>query len=153
MRDQPKPGVGLLALLCLSELTTIGALIAVGFGLGEESALTQALMIGLFCVPMAALPLILVHALRRTVYVFEDDVLRLRAGIIIRAELRYGEIVSVEAQPFISNVIGWGRRARALANRMSNGLVITMQSGMRYYVTPSDPGAFAAEVRARMAGR
>jgi len=153
MRDQPRPGHGLVALICLAALTTGGAIIAVVFDLRDEGVLTLGLMISLFCVPMAALPLLLLHAVYRTVYVFQDDVLRLRAGLVIRSELPYVEIVSVKPWPMISNVIGWGRLARALANRMPNGLEITMESKMRYYITPSDPAAFAKQLPARIQAR
>ncbi len=149
MCDQPSPGSGYVAVLYLAALASIGALAAVLLEVHAEGWLALVLWVGLFCVPVGIIPILLLHAAYRTVYVFREETLHLRAGVLIGAELRYDEIATVEAAPFVSNVLGWWIRVRAISNRMTYGIVITLDSGMRYYISPSDPEAFAEALRSR----
>jgi len=83
-----------------------------------------------------------VDAAVRTRYEISDQALRLRSGFIIRAEIRHSDVATVEPVGFIPRVLGWGG-GRGLANRLTDGLQITLHSGAVYYVSPSDPETFA----------
>ena len=126
--------------------------VVIGLLLRGEGTLGQVLAVAIFYVPMTALTLAPLHAAIRTVYEFTDRTLRLRSGIIIRAELRYGDIARVERVDFITRVVGWGG-GRGLANRFTDGLQITLESGDIYFISPTDPAAFAAEVLSRRPGK
>lgn len=126
--------------------------VVIGLLLRGEGTVGQVLAVAIFYVPMTALTLVPLHAALRTVYEFTDRTLRLRSGIIIRAELRYGDIASVERVGHITRVVGWGG-GRGLANRFTDGLQITLESGDIYFISPTDPAAFVAEVLSRRPGR
>lgn len=68
--------------------------------------------------------------------------MRLRSGFVIRAEIRCRDVASVEPVGFIPRVLGWGG-GRGIANRLTDGLRITLHSGAVYYISPSEPQAFA----------
>ena len=126
--------------------------VVIGLLLRGEGLVGQVLAVVIFYIPMTALTLAPVHAALRTVYEFTDRTLRLRSGIIIRAELRYGDIARVERVGHITRVVGWGG-GRGLANRFTDGLQITLESGDIYFISPTDPAAFAAEVLSRRPGK
>ena len=126
--------------------------VVIGLLLRGEGAAGQVLAVVLFYVPMTALTLAPLHAALRTAYEFSDRTLGLRSGIIIRAELRYSDIADVERVSHITRVVGWGG-GRGLSNRLTDGLQITLESGDVYFISPTHPKAFAAEVMARRAGR
>ena len=150
--DRPPPGKGYLALLYGLILSTVAMFVVIGLLLRGEGTVGQVLAVVIFYVPMTALTLAPLHAAIRTVYEFTDRTLRLRSGIIIRAELRYGDIARVERVDHITRVVGWGG-GRGLANRFTDGLQITLESGDIYFISPTDPAAFAAEVLSRRPGR
>ena len=83
-----------------------------------------------------------VDAAFRTQYEISDRELRLRSGFVIGAVILYRDVATVERVGFTPRVLGWGG-GRGLANRLTDGLRITLHSGAVYYVSPSDPGAFA----------
>ena len=146
--DRPSPGKGYLALLYGLILSTIAMFVVIGLLLRGEGLGGQFLAVVLFYIPMTALMLAPLHAAFRTVYELSDRTLRLRSGIIIRAELRYSDIAEVERVSHITRVLGWGG-GRGLANRFTDGLQITLQSGSVYFISPTDPAAFAAEILCR----
>ena len=142
--DRPRPGTGylmlLIALTCLGCVTT--GLIATelrGAGLREWVAAIASLS----C--MAGLVLATVHAALRTRYEISDRELRLRSGFVMRAAICRSDVAAVERVGFMPRVLGWGG-GRGLANRLTDGLRITLRSGAVYYVSPSDPAAFSARV-------
>ena len=47
----------------------------------------------------------------------------------------------------ITRVLGWGG-GRGLANRLTDGLQITLRSGDVYFISPTDPESFAAAILA-----
>ena len=151
MIDRPSPGKGYLALLYGLILSTVAMFVVIGLLLRGEGPVGQALAIVLFYIPMTALTLAPLHAALRTVYELSDRTLRLRSGFIIRAELRYSDIADVERVSHITRVLGWGG-GRGLANRLTDGLQITLESGDVYFISPTDPAAFAAEIMARRRG-
>ena len=144
--DRPRPGTGYLALLfglaglaCL----TVGLVAPELRGAGR---LEWSAAIVVVC-SVGGLVAATVDAALRTRYEFSNRVLRLRSGFIIRAEIRYGDVATVEPVGFIPRVLGWGG-GRGLANRLTDGLQITLHSGAVYYVSPSNPGAFAGLILA-----
>ncbi len=56
-------------------------------------------------------------------------------------------MATVERAGFIPRVLGWGG-GRGLANRLTDGLRITLESGAIYYISPSDRAALADSVLA-----
>ena len=152
LRDQPAPGRGYLYLLgALSFVPTVvvlafTAVMAAGDDLqrtGDIAALAVVLVLTLLA------PALLVHAAHRTVYEIDPDALRLRSGIVIWSTVQYPDISRIEPVGFIPRVLGWGG-GWGIANRMSNGLLITLESGRKYYISPTDPDAFANALRKRM---
>ena len=91
--------------------------------------------------------LVPLDAALRTVYEVSGRTLRLRSGFVIRAEIQCGDVASVERAGFIPRVLGWGG-GRGLANRLTDGLRITLESGAIHYISPSDRVAFADSVLA-----
>lgn len=150
MIDRPSPGKGYVALLYGLILSTLAMFVIIGLLLRGEGLGGRILAVVLFYVPTTALMLAPLHAAFRTVYELSDRTLRLRSGFIISAELRYADIAGVERVTFITRVLGWGG-GRGLANRFTDGLQITLQSGSVYFISPTDPESFAAEILARRA--
>ena len=148
--DRPSPGKGYLALLYGLILSTVAMFVVIGLLLRGEGLGGQILAVVLFYVPTTALMLAPLHAAHRTVYELSDRTLRLRSGFIISAELRYSDIAEVERVSHITRVLGWGG-GRGLANRFTDGLQITLESGAVYFISPTDPASFASEVLARRA--
>ena len=143
MTDRPPVGLGYLALLIALLLLGIGT--CVGVILSESGALTRALIGVFFVVPITALVMLPLHAAFHTRYDLTDQSLTFRAGIIIKAELKWAEIEEVVQVPFIPRVLGWGG-GRGLANRFTNGVRITTRRGAIYYVSPTDPERFVEDV-------
>lgn len=152
MIDRPPPGKGYLALLYGLILSTLAMFVVIGLLLRGEGLIGQVLAVALFYIPMTALTLAPLHAALRTEYELSGRTLRLRSGIIIRAELRYGDIARVERVDFITRVVGWGG-GRGLANRFTDGLQITLHSGDVYFISPTDPAAFGDRILAVRAKR
>lgn len=139
--DRPRPGSGYLVLLLA--LTALGCLM---FGLAvpelrDAGRLEWIAAVVVVCL-VGGLVSVTIDAAFRTRYEVLDQKLRLRSGFIIRAEIRYRDVATVEPVGFIPRVLGWGG-GRGLANRLTNGLQITLRSGAVYYVSPSDPETFA----------
>ena len=139
--DRPRPGTGYLALLA--------ALAALGFltcglaalelrGAGRIEWIAAIIVI----IAVGGLIAVTVDAAFRTRYELSDRELRLRSGFVIRAVISCCDVAAVERVGFIPRVLGWGG-GRGLANRLTDGLQITLHSGAVYYVSPSDPEAFA----------
>ena len=143
--DRPAPGRGYVVLLLVLLLGTGLLAAASSGGLSEAGRLGQVAG-SAFIVALVALPLIPLHAAIRTSYEFDGGTLRMRAGFVIRAEIDCGEIARAERVGFIPRVLGWGG-GRGLANRLTDGLRITLDSGAVYYISPSDPPAFAERIR------
>ena len=61
--------------------------------------------------------------------------------------IQCGYIATVERAGFIPRVLGWGG-GRGLASRLTDGLRITIESGAVYYISPTDPAAFAHSILA-----
>ena len=150
--DRPSPGRGYLALLYGLILSTVAMFVVTGLLLRGEGPVGQIIAVLLFYIPMTALMLAPLHAALRTVYELSGRTLRLRSGIIIRAELHYSEIAAVDRVSHITRVLGWGG-GRGLANRLTDGLQITLQSGEVYFISPTDPAAFAERIQAARAKR
>lgn len=146
--DRPSPGKGYLALLYGLILSTVAMFVVVGLLLRGEGPTGLIVAVLIFYIPTTALMLAPLHAALRTVYELSDRTLRLRSGIIIRAELRYSDIADVERVSHITRVLGWGG-GRGLANRLTDGLQITLESGAVYFISPTDPESFAAEILSR----
>jgi len=139
--DRPRPGPGYLVLLFA--LTALGCLM---FGLAvpelRDAGRLEWIAAIVVVSSVGGLLAATVDAAFRTRYEIADQELRLRSGFIIRAEIRYGDVATVEPVGFIPRVLGWGG-GRGLANRLTDGLQITLHSGAVYYVSPSDPETFA----------
>ncbi len=72
-------------------------------------------------------------------------------GVRVPAEIPRGEVASVGRVGFIPRVLGWGAgRRRGCANRLTDGLRITLRAGAVYYISPSDPAALARSIGAGM---
>ena len=56
-------------------------------------------------------------------------------------------MATVERVGLIPRVLGWGG-GRGLANRLTDGFRITLESGAVYYISPAGPAAFAASILA-----
>ncbi len=70
---------------------------------------------------------------------------------MFRAEIPRGAVAPVGRVGFIPRVLGWGAgRRRGCANRLTDGLRITLRAGAVYYISPSDPAACARSIGARM---
>ncbi len=150
--DRPSPGKGYLALLCGLILSTVAMFVVIGLLLRGEGTVGQIIAVAIFYVPMTALTLAPLHAALRTVYELSDRTLRLRSGFIIRAELDCADISEVERVSHITRVLGWGG-GRGLANRLTDGLQITLHSGDVYFISPTDPAAFGDRILAVRAKR
>lgn len=151
MLDRPSPGSGYLLLLLGLVLGTGATFVLMAFTLRDAALPGQVAAVVLFAVPMAGLVLAPLHAAVRTRYEIADGRLRLRAGLVIRADIECSEVATVERVGFIPRILGWGG-GRGLANRLTDGLRITLESGAVYYISPSDPEAFAARIQAAASG-
>ena len=139
MIDRPPPGKGYLALLYGLILSTVSMFVVIGLLLRGEGTAGQVIAVVLFYVPMTALTLAPLHAALRTVYELSDRTLRLRSGIVIRAELRYGDIARTSSgSRHITRVVGWGG-GRGLANRFTDGLQITLRVRRHLLHQPNRP--------------
>lgn len=147
MIDRPPPGKGYLALLYGLILSTVAMFVVIGLLLRGEGVAGLIIAVLLFYLPTTGLMLAPLHAAFRTVYELSDRTLRLRSGFIISAELRYRDIAEVERVSHITRVLGWGG-GRGLANRFTDGLQITLESGSVYFISPTDPAAFAEGIQA-----
>ena len=98
-----------------------------------------------FVAPITALVILSLRAAFHTRYDLTDCSLVFRAGIVIKAELKWTAIDEAVRVPFIPRVLGWGG-GRGLANRFTNGVRITTRRGMIYYVSPTDPERFVEDV-------
>ena len=145
--DRPPPGMGYLALLFGLILSTCAMFVVIGLLLHGEGRAEQIVAVVLFYIPLTALTLTPLHAALRTVYELSDRTLRLRSGFVIRAELDCSDIADVERVSHITRVLGWGG-GRGLANRLTDGLQITLRSGDVYFISPTDPESFAAAILA-----
>ena len=143
--DRPRPGTGYLALLL--SLTALSCLM---FGLAapELRGAGRLEWIAAVVVMCSAGGLVAatVDAAFRTRYEISDRGMRLRSGFVIRAEIPYRDVASVEAVGFIPRVLGWGG-GRGIANRLTGGLRVTLHSGAVYYISPSEPEAFAGLIQ------
>ena len=148
--DRPGPGRGYIAFLLVLLLATCGLAAAAGAGLTDAGHLEQ---VGgtVFITALVGLTLVPLHAAFRTAYEVGDGTLRLRSGFVIRAAITCSEVASVERVGFIPRVLGWGG-GRGLANRFTDGLRLTLVSGAVYYISPSDPAAFADRLIAVASG-
>ena len=144
--DRPRPGTGYLVLLFA--LTALGCLMF-GLAVPELRAAGRLEWIAAVVVVCSVGTLVAatVDAAFRTRYEISEQKLRLRSGFIIKAEIQYRDVATVEPVGFIPRVVGWGG-GRGLANRLTDGLQITMHSGAVYYVSPSDPETFAQRILA-----
>ena len=150
--DQPPPGKGYLALLLGLTLSTVAMFVVIGLLLRGEGPVGQIIAVLLFYIPMTALMLAPLHATLRIMYELSDLTLRLRSGFIIPAELQYSNIAAVKRVGHITRGLGWGG-GRGLANRLTDGLQITLESGSVYFIRPTDPATFAAEILSRRPDR
>ena len=141
MTDRPAPGTGYLALL-LGMIVGCGVLFVVVWADVRDSGQIERVGAVVLFALLGALLLIPLHAALRTSYERSGGVLRLRSGFVIRAEIDCDDVAAVERVGFIPRVLGWGG-GRGLANRLTDGLRITLESGAVYYISPSDPEAFA----------
>ena len=139
--------MGYLALLFGLILSTCAMFVVIGLLLHGEGRAEQIVAVVLFYIPLTALTLTPLHAALRTVYELSDRTLRLRSGFVIRAELDCSDIADVERVSHITRVLGWGG-GRGLANRLTDGLQITLRSGDVYFISPTDPESFAAAILA-----
>ena len=110
--DRPRPGTGYLALLLA--LTALSCLM---FGLvvpelRGAGRLEWIAAVVVMC-SVEGLVAATIDAAFRTRYEISDRGMRLRSGFVIRAEIRYRDVASVEPVGFIPRVLGWGGRARA----------------------------------------
>ncbi|MCY3568574.1 MAG: hypothetical protein OXH38_08090 [Chloroflexi bacterium] len=139
--DRPRPGTGYLALLCgLAALWCLMCgLAALELRGGGRIEWIAAIIV---IVSVGGLIAATVDAAFRTCYETSDCELRLRSGFVIRAVIPHRDVVDVERVGFIPRVLGWGG-GRGLANRLTDGLRITLHSGAVYYVSPSAPEALA----------
>ena len=144
--DRPAPGRGYIVFLLALLLAACGLAAAAGAGLADAGRLEQ---IGgtAFIAALVGLTLVPLHAAFRTAYEVDGSTLRLRSGFVIRATIATGEVASVERAGVIPRVLGWGG-GRGLANRFTDGLRLTLVSGAVYYISPSDPAAFADRLMA-----
>jgi Bacterial PH domain len=145
--DEPRPGRGYLVFMSVLALGALSLLGFVAITARDEPILEQLAATLLFFVPLVVLLSIPFHAAYRTRYEFADDALRLRSGFVIKAALEYHRISTVEQVGFIHRVLGWGG-GRGIANRFTNGLELHA-SGKTYFISPTDPEAFAAEIERR----
>ena len=151
MLDRPSPGTGYLALLFGLIAGTGATFVVLALELRGAGRLEQIAAVVLFFIPLGGLVLVPLHAALRTRYEFSDRTLHLRSGFVVRAEIPCGNVATVERVGIIPRVLGWGR-GRGLANRLTDGLRITLESGATYYISPSDPPAFAESILARPQG-
>lgn len=143
--DRPRPGagyltllVGLAALWCL----TCGLAAPELRGAGRLEWIAAS-VVGF---SISALIVATVDAAYRTRYEISDHELCLRSGFVITAVIRHRDVATVERVGFIPRVLGWGG-GRGLANRLTDGLQITLHSGAVYYVSPTNPEAFSDHIR------
>ncbi len=151
MIDRPAPGRGYLTLLAAAVIGTGATFVLMAVELHDARLLGQVAAVVLFYTPLTGLVVAPVHAALRTTYELSGGTLRLRAGFVIRAEIACSEVGTVERVGFIPRVLGWGG-GRGLANRLTDGLRLTLESGAVYYISPTDPEAFAARIRAAASG-
>lgn len=139
--DRPRPGTGylsLLAALAALGLLTCGLASLELRGAGRIEWIAAIIVV----ISVGGLIAATVDAAFRTRYEISGHELRLRSGFVIRAVIPCRDVATVERVGFIPRVLGWGG-GRGLANRLTDGLRITLQSRAVYYVSPSDPEAFA----------
>ena len=148
MTDRPAPGTGYIVLL-LGMIVGCGVVFVAVWADVRDAVQVEQVGAVVLSVALAALPLIPLHAALRTSYERSGRVLRLRSGFVIRAEISCDDVAAVERVGFIPRVLGWGG-GRGLANRLTDGLRITLESGAVYYISPSDPDAFARDIMANI---
>ncbi len=149
MCDQPRPSGFYVVLLMVLMFVGAGTCVGVVVEMQSNSVLVLVGIVMLFALPMTALTLLPLHAAFRTRYLIEDGVVTLRAGVVIRATLQCADVRDVTHVPFIPRVLGWGG-GRGLANRFTNGIMITMNSDAVYYLSPSKPSEFLEALRDAM---
>ncbi len=149
MTDSPSPGTGYVLVLLLVLAAGIGTSVGVMLEWSSESTVIKAVIVALLVVPLVLIALLPLQAAARTRYTLADGVLSVRAGVVIKAQLKCADIEQVVRVPFIPRVLGWGG-GRGLANRFTDGVQVVMRSGAVYYLSPSDPDCFVEAVeRAR----
>ncbi|MXW10475.1 MAG: PH domain-containing protein [Dehalococcoidia bacterium] len=143
--DHPRPGASYLALLF--GLAALWCLMC-GLALPELRGAGRLEWIAASVVGFSVSGLIVatVDAAFRTRYEISGHELRLRSGFVITAVIRHSDVATVERVGFIPRVLGWGG-GRGLANRLTDGLQITLHSGAVYYVSPTNPEAFSGHIR------
>ncbi len=150
--DRPSPGTGYLALLIGLIAGTCVTFVVLALELRGAGRIEQIAAVMLFVIPLGGLVLVPLHAALRTRYELSNRTLRLRSGFVIRAEIPCSTVATVERVGFIPRVLGWGG-GRGLANRLTDGLRITLESGATYYISPSDPAEFADSILANASRR
>ena len=105
---------------------------------------TPAVILYFFLPP--AVMLAPLYAAIRTRYEIADGRLRLRSGILF-AEIQCSKVAAVERVGFAPRMLVWDG-GRGFANRLTDVLRITLESGAVYYISPTDPATFAARIRA-----
>ena len=142
MIDRPAPGSGYLALLLGGALGAGLFLVLVALEL--HGTATPAVILYFF-IPAGAM-LGSLHAAIRTRYEIAEGRLRLRSGILF-AEIQCSKVAAVERVGSAPRMLVW-HGGRGFANRLTDVLRITLESGALYYISPTDPATFAARIRA-----
>lgn len=145
--DRPRPGRGYLVFMSVVALLILAFLAFTAYNARNEPLAEVLAATFLFFLPLVVLMSLPFRAAFHTHYEFTDDTLRLRSGFLMRATLSYGDITEVEPISFIHRVIGWGG-GRGIANRFTNGLELRA-AGKTYFISPTDPEAFATELERR----
>lgn len=153
--DRPRPSAGFVCSFLAFPLVILGLLFGM---LGITYLLTGG---STRAIPAVSAIFIIVFVIGLTIfigllligfsmkYILDEQALRLSTAVR-SLTIPLNSIVYGEKTSWNRRLMGWGPFTVGICNRWTNGLCLTVNEGRQYfvYLTPSDPDAFLAHVRA-----
>lgn len=152
LEDRPRPSAGFICSFLCFPFGILGLMFGLTYLLTGGSIRTIQIASATYMIVFVVFAVffgILLLMSSRIKYTLDGQALRMYTiGRSFTVPLN--QIVHGEKSRWNRRLMGWGPATAGLCNRWGNGLCLTVSGGRQYflYLTPSDPDAFLAQVRA-----